>query len=131
MDVVVDKDGMRCENCEQLRAEIERLQQDKYRDGIRIRNMLDAIGDLNTQIDQLQDAVVYLRAEIERLRAERDIYRKALLKMTKAPRMDQPDELPRYVAKDALRAGIKARGGECDGSTTYLLRRKTPRCNNL
>jgi len=60
----------------------------------------------------LRDAVVYQQAEIEQLKAECDIYRKALLKMTEAPRMDQPGELPRYVAKDALRDGIKARDGE-------------------
>ena len=50
-----------------------------------------------------------LSKEVERLREERDIYRTALLRITESPRMNDPGELPRYIAKDALHAGVKAR----------------------
>jgi len=65
-------------------------------------------------MNELLDRIRELEAENKRLTNERDLYRRALQRMTESPQMGQPGELPRYIAKDALRDGVRIRNRQME-----------------
>jgi len=68
MDVVIDKGGMRCGECEQLRAEIERL-----------RAIINDTDEQNSHYgEHRSQRIADLEREVERLRNERELYRELL-----------------------------------------------------